>query len=138
MVSGNRRAYVDALLPQLRKYKDGIGLAVAINGKVTSADVYTSPALFQALSGKLLESYALEALLARGTTPTMAAPGKQQVTAFLSKPEAARAATETIGESMQRSTRETDEAVMYEYGHRAPRASGTRTIVVVHQSYLRK
>jgi hypothetical protein len=36
-------------------------------------------------------------------------PGKQLVTAFLSNPAAARAATETFGESMQRSTRETND-----------------------------
>ena len=39
-VSGSRGAYVAALLPLLRKHKDAIGLAVAINGKVTSADLY--------------------------------------------------------------------------------------------------
>jgi len=137
-LSGSRGAYVEALLPALRKHKDAIGLAVAINGKVTSADVYASPALFQALSGKLLDSYALEALLARETTQQVTPPGKQQVTAFLSTPAAARAATETVGDSMQRSTRETREAVMYEYGHLNPPTSAKRGVVVVHQSYLKK
>ena len=58
--------------------------------------------------------------------------------AFLSSPAAARVATETVGESMQRSTRETKEAVMYEYGHLKPPTGGKRGIVVVHQSYLKK
>ena len=137
-LSGGRDAYAAALLPHLKKHKDAIGLAVAINGTVTSADVYASPALFQQLSGKLLNSYALEALLARSSTQPVAAPKKEQVTAFLSKPAAARAATETVGKAMQRSTRETDEAVMYEYGHLNQSPSSTRGIVVVHQSYLKK
>jgi ARG and Rhodanese-Phosphatase-superfamily-associated Protein domain len=137
-LSGNRSAYVKALLPHLRKHKDAIGLAVAINGKVTSADVYASPALFQALSEKLLNSSALEALLAQETAQQMTPPRAEQVTTFLSTPVTARAATETVGASMQRSTRETKEAVMYEYGHLNPPTGGKRGIVVVHQSYVKK
>ena len=137
-VSGSRDAYVAALLPQLQKHENAIGLAVAINGKVTSADVYRSPALFRRLSGKLLNSFAVEALLARDTAQPVTAPGKEQVTAFLSNPAAAHAATETVGTSMQRSTRETDGAVMYQYGHVNQPAGGKRDVVVVHQSYLKK
>ena len=137
-LSANRDAYLAALLPHVRKHANAIGLAVAINGNVTSADVYASPALFQRLSGKLLSSYALEGLLAPDASRQVTAPTKQQVIAFLSKPAAARAATETVGTSMQRSTRETDEAVMYEYGHVSQPTGAKPGIVVVHQSYLKK
>ena len=134
----NRDAYVTALLPPVRKYTNAVGLAIAINGKVTSADVYASPALFQRLSGKLLSSYALEALLARDASQQVTAPTPPQVIAFLSKLGAARASNEMVGKSMQRSTRETDEAVMYEYGHLSQPASAKPAVVVVHQSYLKK
>jgi hypothetical protein len=131
-VSGNRDAYVTALVPHVRKQNKAIGLAIAINGTVTAADVYASPVLFQRVVGKLLNSYALEALLARDARPRASTPTKQQVMAFLSTP-AARESAETIGGSMHRVTRETDETVMYEYGHlREKRA------VMVHQSYLKK
>ena len=136
-VSGNRDAYVAALAPHLRKYTNAIGLAIAINGTVTSADVYASPALFQRLSGKLLSSYALEGLLARDASQQVTPPTRQQVIAFLSKPAAAKVATETVGRSMQRSTRETEESVMYEYAQVSPPASA-KPGVVVHQSYLKK
>jgi hypothetical protein len=137
-LTSNRAAYVKALLPHLRKHKDALGLAVAVNGRVTSADVYASGALFQALSEKLLNSAALEALLAQETTQRMTPPPAEQVRAFLSNPATARAATETVGASMQRATRETKEAVMYEYGHFNPPTDGKRGIVVVHQSYVKK
>jgi len=65
-LNANRDAYVTALLPYVRKHTDAIGMAIAINGNVTSADVYASAALFQRLSEKLLNSYALEGCL-RGT-----------------------------------------------------------------------
>ncbi len=136
-LSGGRGAYVTALLPSLRKYTDAIGLAVAINGRMTAADVYASPALFSALSGKLLESYALEAVLTRDGRPVAAPPAKQQVTAFLASAAAPRAATETVGQSMHRSTRESGDAVMYEYAHVTSATSSTRR-VVLHKSYLKK
>ena len=133
-VSANRDAYVTALLPHLRKHPNAIGLAIAVNGQVTSADIYGSPALFQRLSRKLLSSYALEGLLARDASLQLKAPTPQQVSAFLAKPATVRAATETVGGSMQRSTRESEEVVMYEYGH----SSAKQGMVVVHQSYLKK
>ena len=55
-LQGNRTAFVKALLPHLQKDKSAIGVAVAINGEIVSADVYASPALFQKLSRKLLDS----------------------------------------------------------------------------------
>jgi hypothetical protein len=137
-VSVNRDAYVKALLPSLGRHTNAIGIAVAVNGKVTSADVYASPALFQRMSAKLLNSYALEGFLARNASQHGSAPTKEQVMAFLSKPAATRAATETVGTSMQRATRETDEMVMYEYGHVTRPAAAKPDILVVHQSYLKK
>ena len=136
-VSTSRDAYVKALLPSIRKHTKAIGLAVAINGKVTSADVYASSALFQRMTEKLLNSYALEGFLARDASQSISAPAKEQVFAFLSKPATAAVATQTVGKSMQRSTRETDEIVMYEYGHVA-KAAAAKPVVVVHQSYLKK
>jgi hypothetical protein len=137
-LSGHSDAYVAALLPHIEKHKDAIGLAVAMNGNVTAADVYTSPALFQRLSRKLLNSYALEALLARDARQQVTPPGKHQVLTFLSKAAATRAATEMVGDSMQRATRENEEAVMYEYGHVNRPTSGKPGVVILHQSYLKK
>ena len=129
-LSSRRDAYVNALLPQINKQRDAIGLAVAINGTVTAADLYASSALFQRVSGKLLKSYALESVLSRNEASGSEAPTKEQVRAFLAKPAAARPTTETVGGSMQRSTREADDVVMYEYGQ------STRPIV--HRNYLKK
>ena len=136
IVSGGRDGYVKALLPSLRNFPDAIGIAVAINGKVTAADQYASASLFRALSGKLLESYALEAFLARepGRQP---APAKEQMSAFLAKSAAAPAKSEQIGESMHQATRDTADAVVYEYGHVTGR-NGRRDVTVLHKSYLKK
>jgi hypothetical protein len=135
-VNGGRTAYVNAVLPSIRRHKDAVGLAVAINGKMTAADLYTSAALFEALSGKLLESYALEALLTRAGAQPSRPPSKRQVTTFLAIAALPPASSEAVGESMRRSTRESDDAVMYEYAHLAK--PGARDAVVLHKSYLKK
>lgn len=137
-LSGNRDTYVAALLAHIRKDKKATGLAVAVNGVITSADVYASPALFQRVSAKLLNSYALEALLARDATLQSTAPDILHVMAFLSRPAAARASTQTVGQSIQRSTRETEDAVMYEYGRLNEPTKGNDAIVVLHRSYVKK
>src|SRR5262249_54545627 len=133
-LSTKRESYVTALLPHVRRHANAIGMVIAINGAVTSADVYASPMLFQRLARKLLDSYALEGLLARNGSQAITAPTRQQVIAFLSKPSAARADRQTVGTSMQRSTRETDDMVMYEYGQVGRSASATSGVAVVHQS----
>jgi hypothetical protein len=94
--------------------------------------------LFQQLSAKLLGSSALEALLARNAGRGAPPPQKQQALAFLTSPAAARPIAETVGKSMQRSTRETGETIMYEYAHIQRPERSNRTLTVVHQSYVRK
>jgi hypothetical protein len=54
--------YVQKLAPILEKHKGVIGYAFAINGKVNSAELYGSAALFQKLWPKLLRANATEAL----------------------------------------------------------------------------
>ncbi|HYT32504.1 MAG TPA: DUF6569 family protein, partial [Thermoanaerobaculia bacterium] len=86
-IRGERADYVNALLPQLEKRSDAVGIVVAINGELTAADVYASSALFHKLARKLVESYALEALLARKQAGASAAPvpSKQAAVSFLTE-----------------------------------------------------
>lgn len=67
-VKKEREAYQKALqsLPAGGSY---VGIVVAINGKITNADVFSSPALFASLWPKLLDSYALEAWRLREEKP---------------------------------------------------------------------
>jgi hypothetical protein len=142
-LQGNRTAFVKVLLPHVQKDRSAVGIAVAINGEVVSADVYASPALFQKLSRKLLESYALEAVLARtgartGGTPA-AAPGKDAVLEFLSNPASGTSKTEKLGSSMHQRTVEGNKTVLYEYAYQDPeRGTGAAAARLVHQNYVKK
>jgi hypothetical protein len=55
------KEYVDQMERQLKAQKSPVGIAVAINGKVVSADIYGQPALFAALWPKLINAAATEA-----------------------------------------------------------------------------
>lgn len=131
---------MEALLPQIQRDKDAIGIAVAINGEIVSADVYASPALFQKLSRKLLDSYATEAMLARqAKAATNDAPGKEAALAFLSNAAGGSSKSEKLGSSMHQRTVEGNATVLYEYAYQeSDRPGRTASAQLVHQSYLKK
>ncbi len=137
-IRAERADYVDSLLPQLEKRNDAVGIVVAINGELTAADVYASSALFQKLARKLVESYALEALLARKQQgiSTPVAPSKQAALSFLTDVSRASGKDEKVGDSLHRTTRETRGAVLYEYSESDASAPGRTN--VLHRSYVKK
>src|SRR5207244_433787 len=61
-VRGSADEYVRALEAVVAARPDAIGYAFAIDGKVNSADVYASAALFKKLWPKLLRASAVEAI----------------------------------------------------------------------------
>lgn len=85
-VATARKAYVDALLPAGEKESDIIGFAFAIGGRINSADVYASNALFRKLWPRLLKASATEAMGAGKSADAEAAapaPAPAAVEAFL-------------------------------------------------------
>ncbi len=133
----DREAYVKALLPRVEGVADGLGLVVAVNGKIMAADVYGSSALFRKISRKLVESYALEATLARDPeTKGARPPDRNEVLAFLAEPAKAEGKEEQLAESMHLKTQETGKAVRYEY--RDLKMNAAPDAAPVHQNYLAK
>ena len=61
-VEKKRQVYQQALLPVGQREKDAVGLAFAINGQFSTADIYGDPVLFQKLWPKLIEAAAYEAV----------------------------------------------------------------------------
>lgn len=75
-------AYIDALKPKGESNTDVIGLVIAVNGELRSADIYPSNALFSKFWAKHLKAAATEAIGTRDNT-TAAQPAKAEVEAFL-------------------------------------------------------
>lgn len=76
-------AYVDALKPLGEAGTDVIGLVIAVNGEIKSADIYPSNALFRKFWLKHLNASATEAIARRDDPKPAAAPSKADVDAFL-------------------------------------------------------
>lgn len=81
---------VNALSNVVDKEKDVIGYAVAINGKVSHADVYASGTLFKKLWPGLLKSAVVEAVAQKGKA-TKQPPSESQVKAILTAAATAKA-----------------------------------------------
>jgi hypothetical protein len=76
--------YIDALSPAVKTKKNVIGLVVAINGHIVSADLYESENLFEKLRDKLLRAAAVEAAAEYQKEKDFGIPSISQVKEFLS------------------------------------------------------
>jgi hypothetical protein len=75
--------YENALRNERAKRKNVVGVVIAINGKMTGAEVYGSSALFEKAWPKLLNSAATEALAEKKTRAHAAAPTAREIERFL-------------------------------------------------------
>jgi len=128
-------ASVDEYVKQLAAIPSGrsdvIGYAFAVNGKLNSADIYVSNALFKKVWMKMLKAAATEAV-AESRSVRLAAPVKADaVKVFIDDSEKARAKEENVGAGARLVTREDKDNVMFE-------ARDERSKAVVHKSYVRK
>ena len=124
-----REAYVKSLQSFGGEKDDIIGYVFAVNGKVNSADVYPSNALFRKMWPKLLQARVTEAIGADKTAP-VAAPAPASVGAFLSSAESGAAQEETVSGLARQEVRDAKASLFVE----AKRDNGAW----VHRNYLAK
>jgi hypothetical protein len=125
-----RDAYIKTLQSFDGEKDDIIGYVFAINGKVNSADVYPSNALFRKMWPKLLAASVTEAIGADKTAAVVAAPAPASVGAFLSSAESGAAQEETVSGLARQEVRDAKAALFVE----AKRDNGAW----VHRNYLAK
>ena len=120
--------------PVIDRYKDAVGYVVAVNGKVTSADVYANHALFRKLWPKLIASAAVEALAADRTAVVAVAPSFDEVKSVVAGPKDANPGKpQQVNERTEVRKKESAAGVMFETRD-AKSAPGT----AVHRSYVAK
>ena len=125
-------AYINALNGILRNKRDVIGFAFAINGKVNSADVYASHALFAKLWPKLLKATATEAL-AELDQKTAAEPvASETIHAFMADSEQPKPKAKDVTQRVRVVTREDDNNIFFETQDRRDKDAW------VHRNYIRK
>jgi hypothetical protein len=93
-------AYVDALKPRGDGEADVIGLVVAVNGELRSADIYPSNGLFRKLWSKHLQAAATEAISKRDGAGAAAQPTKADVEAFLKDAEAGEKHEQALNDAL--------------------------------------
>lgn len=124
-----QKGYIAALEPAGQQEQNIIGYAFAVNGKLNSAEIYTSNALFRKMWPKMLTANATEAIANKGdrseTTPSVA-----EVATFLKEAEAGAASKRVLTQFVELETRQTARALFLE----TRRSNG----MWVHRSYLAK
>lgn len=111
---------------------DVVGVVMAINGELESADTYASPKLFRKLWPKLLEAGATEAIAARdGKKKQASPPATKAVQEFLTV-SAGKAKTTEVSKRIKTVERESEGRIMFQM------LDAQQGSVPVHGSYLKK
>jgi len=124
-----QKSYVEALKNAGEASDDVIGYVFAINGAISSGDVYPSNALFRKMWAKLLNAGATEAIGHRNNTPAAAPPSTEAVNAFLAAAEQGTKNEKPLTAGLRQETREGEKTYMFET------AGGSG---FVHRNYLAK
>jgi hypothetical protein len=126
-----RAAYVKALQSRGEEKDDIVGYVIAVNGRINSADVYPSNALFRKMWPKLLVAAVTEAIGSEADKAAAApAPSAAGVTEFLATAEKGSAQEQVVNPLSRQEVRDADAALFVE----ARRGDGAW----VHRNYLAK
>ena len=124
--------YLRELSGSIDGKNDVIGYAFAINGKVNSADVYASHALFKKLWPKLLKATAIEAVAELEKDKKFEPVDMDAVKAFLADAESGKASSTEVGKRFTVIEQETDKNCLYETRDKEQQD------VMLRRSYLAK
>ena len=113
-VNAARKAYLDALQPTIEKESDIVGYVFAVNGRINSADVYSSNALFRKLWPRLIKASATEALGAKSADAKTEAPAAEAVELFLTAAASGNSTEHEPAIGMTLKVRDSDKAVDFE------------------------
>ena len=130
-VKTTSEAYLNALSGVLKNRTDVIGYVLAINGKVDSADVYASHALFAKLWPKLLKTSVVEAISELNDAEHKPVTS-ETVQGFLADSEKATASTKEVTPRVKMVTREDDKNFFSETQDRDQKDGW------IHRNYMRK
>jgi hypothetical protein len=126
------QAYINELGPRTVGADDVIGVAVAVNGQIQSADTYASSGLFMELWPKLLRANAIAALADRQAGAAAPAPARVAVQQFLTLSEKGANCRRVESDGMVTLQQETERTLLYET------CDPARQNAVLHRSFLAK
>ncbi|MEO8041774.1 MAG: DUF6569 family protein, partial [Acidobacteriota bacterium] len=131
-VTATADEYVRKLFNLIEGRSDVIGYAFAVNGKINSADVYVSNAVFKKLWPRMLKAAAIEAVAeqdGRSASAPVAKPAEVQ--AFMSGADEGQAEERAASGSARIVTRDRNDSAVYE-------SRDDKSKTVVHRAYVKK
>lgn len=131
-VQENVSSYTNELAKIVNSKSNVIGYVFAINGKVNSADVYASNALFVKLWPKLLKASSVEAIAELQKDAKFEPLSEEQVKTFLAESEEGAASEKEVTARVRLVTRESKKSVFFETRDMADEN------VWVHRNYIKK
>jgi hypothetical protein len=130
-LQASRADYVKALEAQGTGADDIVGYVFAVNGRINSADLYPSNALFRKMWSKLLAASVTEAIgESTDAAKPAPAPAASAVTEFLEKAETGKSSSQDIAGLAEQDVRDADASVFV--GVRSKKGEW------VHRNYLVK
>jgi hypothetical protein len=127
--------YLAALQGAGEKDADVVGYAFAVNGKLSTADIYPSNALFRKMWPKLVKSATAEAIAARTATDSEPAPSTDAVGSFLKSAEHGARTDQEVAHGNKLESRDSSRALYFETRPASPSAPAA---AFIHRSYLAK
>lgn len=131
-VQETANSYMKELERIVKSRPNVIGYVFAINGKVNSADVYASNALFLKLWPKMLKANAIEAIAELQPDQKFEPLSGEQAKAFLAQTEDATASEKTVTARVKLVTRENKDSVFFET------RDGADESAWIHRNYIKK
>lgn len=125
-----KKDYIDALSAKADAAQDIVGYAFAINGKLNSAEIYSSNALFKKLWPRLLDASATEALSSENETDTSPAPKLAAVQEFITQRSSDKAEEKPLNTATK--VRQRESAIAYDVETVSPAGA------VLHRSLVAK
>jgi hypothetical protein len=127
--------YLAALQGAGEKGADIVGYAFAVNGKLSTADIYPSNGLFRKMWPKLVKSAAAEAIAARTATNPEPAPSTDAVGSFLKSAEQGTKIDQEVARGVKLESRDSSRVLYFETKPASPSAP---TAAFIHRNYLAK
>lgn len=93
---------------------DVVGVAFAINGELSTADVYSSPTLLQQLWPKLLNATAVEAVAKTDATKSFTPPAEQDLKNAITTAHAGKETSRTVNSRTNWNTKDSDKLLLFE------------------------
>jgi len=124
------KEYADHMDRQLATQKNPVGFAVAINGKVVSADIYGQANLFKALWPKLINGAATEAVAKYDKNTEVKRLKQADFEAFLTNGKQESSVNKTLNEQTRLLTTKGDRHILFETHDKRDSSNW------IHRSYL--